>query len=245
MKKTLYLLATAILVSCGPKQAAKNQDQKIIDTTTVSNNDTTQQKQEKKKDASIYTYPPTTQVPSWFDLSAFGENYKPRKCKDSTQLMTIATALIVAIKDRDMGTIEKYVHPKKGVRFSPYMSVNMERDVKMSAKDFTKNWNLDKKFLWSTDWEDEIRLTMKDYFSQKVYDRDYIKESTPLINVIIDGGNTYSSVEEDYPTADYVEYYIAATEKGGGLDWNSLGLVFEMYEGTYKLVGIVHACWTP
>lgn len=43
-----------------------------------------------------------------------------------------------------------------------------------------------------------------------------------------------------------VEYYVEGTLVGGqpGNDWRALRLVFELVDGRYYLVGIIHDEWT-
>ncbi|MGF9911271.1 hypothetical protein ABEX47_12925 [Paenibacillus ehimensis] len=45
-----------------------------------------------------------------------------------------AEAVIAALKHRDMKQLQRYVHPEKGVRFSPYATVDVNHDLVVKAE---------------------------------------------------------------------------------------------------------------
>lgn len=50
---------------------------------------------------------------------------------------------------------------------------------------------------------------------------------------------------EVYENPIIVEYYFSGFDpEYEGIDWRSLRLVFEQYEGSWKLVGIINNQWT-
>ncbi|MGB4440375.1 MAG: hypothetical protein WBJ13_14380, partial [Sedimentibacter sp.] len=62
---------------------------------------------------------------------------------------------------------------------------------------------------------------------------------------VLSSGNMAENQYEVYENAIVVEYYFPGFNPDfGGADWKSLRLVFEEYEGAWKLVGIIHNQWT-
>ncbi len=58
-------------------------------------------------------------------------------------------------------------------------------------------------------------------------------------------GNSIDNSQEYYPGAMVVEYHFPGFDpQYGGLDWASLRLVFQEFEGRWVLVGIIHDEWT-
>lgn len=154
--------------------------------------------------------------------------------------------VLTAFRDKDMQTLSQYVHPDKGVRFSPYTYVELERDVVISKEEIKTLLESDKVYTWGLyDGSGEpIELTFSEYLSRFVYDRDFINADEIIYDVRYDRGNTINNVFEVYKGSHVIEYYFSGNEEYGGMDWKSLKLVFEEKEGKWYLVGVVHDEWT-
>jgi hypothetical protein len=62
---------------------------------------------------------------------------------------------------------------------------------------------------------------------------------------VLTSGNMIENQFEVYKDSIIVEYHIPEIDpQFEGLDWQSLRLVFEEYDGSWKLVGIIHNQWT-
>jgi hypothetical protein len=149
------------------------------------------------------------------------------------------------IRNRDFKALSKYTHPQKGVRFSPYSFVT-ERDLIFNASQIA-NFGSDKtKYMWGIfDGSGfNIEFTPAEYFDRFVYDKDFVKVGTVSYNKIQRKGNTQENQFEVYPNSTIVEYYFHGSEAHTGLDWASLRMVFEKYNGKWYLVGIIHNQWT-
>lgn len=157
-----------------------------------------------------------------------------------------AREVILAIKRRDTARLSAFVHPDKGVRFTPYNYVSITSDLVFS-RDRIRNLLLSKKrHVWG-DYEgsgDPIRLTFSEYYKIFIYDQDFA--SMPGVNY--NTFNTRGSADnpwEFYPGAIIVGYYYPGIEgpRGGIMDWKGLRLVFQKKGKTWFLVGILHDEW--
>lgn len=64
-------------------------------------------------------------------------------------------------------------------------------------------------------------------------------------NHVFSSGNIIDNSHDFYPNSIIVEYYLPGTDpNNGGMDWQSLRLVFQSIENQWYLVGIIHSQWT-
>lgn len=155
--------------------------------------------------------------------------------------------VIVSLKQRDMKQFAGYVHPVKGVRFSPYAYVDPESDLKFSAQAIIGIFEDQEKKLWGyyDGSGDKIYLTFADYFKKFVYSHDFSSADQVAYNAAIGSGNTRNNLIEVYPNGTFVEYHFSGLDpKVGGTSWVSLRLVFEEVDGEWYVVGVIHSQWT-
>lgn len=170
---------------------------------------------------------------------------KPMRAKEI--IKNTADRLIHAISIRDANIISKYVHPDKGVRFTPYTYISLENDLVFSKERLLYFFKDKKQYLWGRyDGSGEkIRLTPKKYYKEFIYSKDFKNAPEVGYNEVLSSGNMYENQFEIYDNPIIVEYYFPGFDpKYDGMDWKSLRLVFENYEGEWKLVGIIHNQWT-
>ncbi len=154
---------------------------------------------------------------------------------------TVATELVSVLRDKDMNKLAKFVHPVKGVRFSPYEFIEPSHKV-MTARQIGSKHNTP--YIWGN-YDGSglpISLTFAAYYRQFVYDRDYIRALQITQNGVVGNGNIINNIREFYPESVWMEYHFPSSPRRN--DWNSLWLVFERYRGTWYLVAIVHGEWT-
>lgn len=155
---------------------------------------------------------------------------------------------ITAIKGGDLKTLATIVHPTKGVRFSPYGNIRTgdSGDLVYTAAQLPEAMADTAVRRWGNfdGSGDPIDLTFAKYWARFVYDKDFAATPQVGFNKIIGIGNTLINMNEAYPGASFVEYYVPGTEKYGNMDWACLRLVFEQVDGVWYLVGIVHDQWT-
>ncbi|MGG3800606.1 hypothetical protein [Metabacillus fastidiosus] len=158
-----------------------------------------------------------------------------------------ANEIVEILKARDMQSLAKFVHPAKGVRFSPYAYIKEDEDLVFQADQVKGLLNDSTVYHWGEfDGSGEpIELTFEQYFNKFIYDEDYVKAEKVSINKRLGQGNTIDNSKEIYKEATIVEYHFQGFDKElEGMDWKSLRIVMEKQEGKWFLVGIIHDEWT-
>jgi hypothetical protein len=163
-------------------------------------------------------------------------------------LLTEALNVIEIIADFDIATLNAFVSPTKGVRFSPYAFVHENDDQLFFPGSALINlFNDATEHVWgSYDGSGEpIELTFTDYYDRFVYDQDFANPHMIGINQSIGTGNTINNLTDVYSNHGFVEFHFTGFDpQYEGIDWRSLTLVFENDNGVWYLVGIVHSEWT-
>lgn len=155
--------------------------------------------------------------------------------------------ILLAFKNNSFEYVAKYVHPEKGVRFSPYANVDTENNVVLYADDLKSIMTDSRGFDWGYyDGSGEpISGGFLTYFEEFVYDEDFLNAEKVAYDEVIGSGNTVNNIESAYPDAHFMEYYFSGfAPEYEGMDWVSLRLVFEEYKGEWYLVGVIHDGWT-
>ena len=159
-----------------------------------------------------------------------------------------ANQLIALIHDENWEAIASdFVAANRGVRFSPYASVRVDKDVTLTAIVLKKAFASPTVYTWG-DYDGSgmaIKLTFAKYVEKFVNDADYPNADVIGNNTVIGTGNSKNNVTTAYPKAKFVEYHFKGFDpQYGGMDWKSIRLVLEPIEGKWMLVGIIHDQWT-
>jgi len=165
---------------------------------------------------------------------------------DVPSLEETADRVVHALAAKDLETVAEFVHPEMGVRFSPYSYILEEHKVFMPEA-LPILMDLDAVYTWGSydGTGDAIELTFSDYYEAFVYSADFVNAEQVAVNDQIGQGNTINNIEEFYPGSSFVEYHFSGfDEQYGGMDRESLRLVFIEENGRWFLVGIVHDQWT-
>ncbi len=162
------------------------------------------------------------------------------------QVSAAAKRVVTTLKNKDMRRLATFVHPTKGVRFSPYGFINTETDLIFKKSQVPNLMLLRRTYLWgSYDGSgDPINLGFPGYYQKFIYDSDFARAPQVSYNRKIGSGNTTFNLAEVYPTGKFVEYYFPGKRKSGGMDWRSLRLIFEKSGARWYLVGVSHDQWT-
>ncbi len=161
--------------------------------------------------------------------------------------LTTAMTVIQLLKNQDMAGLQPYIHPVKGVRFSPYGYVDTANHLLFTATQAGNLMTDATVYTWgSFDGSgDPIQMDFPAYYSKFIYDEDFINPHIIGNNTLIGTGNTLHNIAAVYPGAVFVEFHFTGFDpQYGGMDWRSLRLVFENVGGNWMLVGIVHDSWT-
>ena len=177
----------------------------------------------------------------------FTENDNALNQTSEENPITVSQEIVSLLKDKDIENLFYFIHPEKGVRFSPYSNIDEDNDIVFSKDEFVDAFYDDKEYLWGSydGTGDPINLTFAEYYDRFVFDVDYTKADKVALNQLIGMGNTIVNIDEVYPNGSFVEFHISSQDpQYNGMDWRSLRLVFEMDNNNWYLVGIVHGEWT-
>lgn len=192
----------------------------------------------------------------YVDISEIPDSLKQRPVIDSTAIVVvnkdsvlrkITKDIFTLIKTKNYSALDSFIHPERGVRFSPYANISSS-DKKFSSAEFvslfTKNKN--KKYDWGNydGSGDPIVLTAAEYFKKFVYDANFLHPEKFTVNKIIGTGNSLNNIHSFYKSDDFTESYFSGSKKADGMDWKTVRLVFAQKDGKYYLIGIVHDQWT-
>lgn len=149
------------------------------------------------------------------------------------------------LKTKDYEKFAQYIHPEKGVRFSMYGFVQPKKDKVFTKDDFLKYIGTNIKFTWGEKdgTGDLLQMSLKNYLEKWVFAKDFTIAEM-FTDEIKQGGNTINNIKDEYPNSIFTENYLSGSEEYAQMDWNSLRLVFEEFEGKLFLVGIINDRWT-
>jgi hypothetical protein len=192
------------------------------------------------------------QINSNDQISVPPEEIKENKEEDKSpvEILTVeetASNIVGLLSKRDLVSLAEYVHPTKGVRFTPYGYINLEEDQGFSSIEITNLWDDDKTYLWGyyDGTGDPIELTFREYYSKFIYDVDFADAEEISVNKRLGQGNSLDNSKIVYQNGTVVEFHFSGFDKQyDGMDWKSLRLVLEKVEDKWFLIGIIHDQWT-
>lgn len=170
---------------------------------------------------------------------------KPEPAKTAIEATT--QQAIEAIQSKDFEALAGLSHPEKGVRFTPYTHVSTEKDQVFKAEDLKNFFQDDKVYFWGyyDGSGEDMKLTPAEYYEEYIYTADFVKAEKVGYNEVLSFGNVLENQFQVYENPIIVEYYFSGFDKKyEGMDWQSLRLVFQHYDGSWKLVGVIHNQWT-
>ena len=158
---------------------------------------------------------------------------------------TKARGVISALHDRHMNRLAGFVHPSKGLQFSPYVHA-ANSDRKFARSRVRALGQTQQRYLWGSydGTGDPIRLSWREYFLKFVYNRNFAATPNVSYNVIKNRGNTPNNLHAFYPGSIVVEYFTPDPKEADGFNWQGLWLVFQPRGTNWYLVGIAHDQWT-
>jgi hypothetical protein len=160
-----------------------------------------------------------------------------------------ARQIMIALKNRDMRRLSGFVHPSRGVRFSPYVYVDTKVTRVLSRRQLVSLYRSNRRLVWgeADGSGDPIRMTFRRYLGAYVYRQDLLSDKEPTYNPErTHSGNTISNLRQVYPRSIIVAYGHEGTTgpQGGAMDWQVLYLIFEKMGREWYLVGIANDEWT-
>lgn len=158
-----------------------------------------------------------------------------------------AREAMAALRGKGLRRFSSFVHPTQGVRFSPSAYVDAGHDLRFTARHVSTFFSDTTRYTWGlADGTGEpIQLTFAEFYRRHLNDRDYSSAPQVSYNRTLGRGNTVNNATAVYPGAVIVEYYFPGTDPNfGGLDWESLRLVFQRQGTAWYIVGIIKDHWT-
>ena len=194
-----------------------------------------------------FTPPPGTSSPEGSGSVPSAPQSSPLDLADNFPLLGSACSVNRSIQRQNWSALAAYVHPERGVTFTPYSTVEPDSNLTFTP-DQIKNLAQDQTiYTWGFEdgRGDPIQLTILQYFQRYVYDKDYTMAPEIGVDRIMTGGNALENLTEAYPGCRFVDFsFPSADPVNDGMDWSSLKLVFQPEGEHWYLVGVVHGEWT-
>ena len=165
----------------------------------------------------------------------------------SDHLLDTTIEVLESLKDKDMENLSEFVHPTKGIRFSPYGYVDVDNHQVFSAEEVSAIKDDAGFYTWgSYDGSGEsIELDFDGYYDEFIFDEDFLNPQIIGNNVSVSQGNSLDNISEVYEGGHFIELHFQGIDpQYEGIDWKSLKLVFEAVDNDWYLVGVVHDQWT-
>jgi len=190
--------------------------------------------------------PIPTSAPATAELPAAATATSAPLLSPEDTVVALGAQALAALKAQDMAALAALAHPTQGVRFSPYAFVRDE-DLGFTPAQLNGAFSDSTVYEWGAyDGSGEpINLTFAGYYQEFIFDQDYTTAEAVGVNERLGQGNSIDNSHEAYPGAMVVEYHFPGFNPDyEGMDWVSLRLVFQEFEGRWVLVGIIHDQWT-
>ena len=161
----------------------------------------------------------------------------------TSQLTQLALEAAGYIKSGDYRALSRMIHPEYGVVISPYATVSLSSNKCFTREDVSKFGDDGVSYIWgiTDDVGDPIEMTPCDYFTEYVYNFDYVNSSIIGINRIVKSGNSLENLSDMFPGCQFVDLHNPGTEETEYANWSTLRLVFEEYDGIMMLTAIIHS----
>lgn len=172
-----------------------------------------------------------------------GETQKDDNRKEA--ITQLNKEILEILKNKQYHKLSAYIHPEKGITFSMYAFISPQEDKHFSRAEFEKYLPTKTLFTWGAmDGSGDLyKASISDYLSKWVYCKDFTtgKLTYNEFGVV---GNSLNNLREIYKNADFTENYIKPPDEEHPMDWNTLRMVFEPYQGKYYLIAIINDQWT-
>ena len=161
------------------------------------------------------------------------------------ELAKLATAVAERIAAGDYEGLSGYVHPVFGLVFAPYSTMNLGSNQCFTPQRVAITGRDSSVYVWGVKYgsDEPIQMTAAQYFSEYVYDRDYVHAPVMGFNTVLRSGNALENVSAAFPDGQFVDLYFPSTSAEAD-DWRILRMVFEDYEGEMKLSALIHSEYT-
>lgn len=176
-----------------------------------------------------------------------GDSPAVRADVDGQELGALAYSVLCYINRGDFEALSGLIHPEFGVVFSPYATVSLSTDKCFRAEQVAGFETDTKLYVWGVyaGNGEPIELTVSDYFSMFVTDRDYQAAPVVGVNHIVRSGNALENFTDEFKDVQFIDFHIPGNPANGDddYDWSSLRIGFEEFGGALWLTVILHSQW--
>lgn len=143
--------------------------------------------------------------------------------------------------DKDMTHMVRHVHPKYGVRFTPY-PIFTQSDQVFTPQQVLNLFSNSKTYTWGRigGTGDPIKMTFAEYYKRFVYSRDFSQAPVVSYNATAKGGTLGNNSATFFPGSRFIDYFWPGTEANGDRDWRTLRLVFMPWQDNWLLVAVAN-----
>ena len=82
-------------------------------------------------------------------------------------------------------------------------------------------------YYYGTPVETQILLDFNDYYDEFIYDQDFLNANIIGVNAVVSYGVMIDNIFDEYPDAEYLEFYIITSQDNNHIYWRSLKVAFE------------------
>lgn len=185
--------------------------------------------------------------PSQKEENTSVEAVNPSYTSETIKIMQLAFTVASLLEQGEYEALSSFVHPEKGVRFTPYSTVDFQLDRVLTGQQLKTDPLDDTVHHWGIQDGSgfPLTLTTAEYFAQFVVPMKYTMAPYVALDTVLISGNSLENITEAYPEGHFVDFSFRGIDPDfGGIDWSSLKLVFEPVEDSYFLVGVVRGQWT-
>jgi len=177
------------------------------------------------------------------------ESYFPKLSSEESQAVieTVDSEIIILLNQRNYTQLANYIHPEKGVRFTPY-SESKATDQLLTKEEFLDNIKTDPTLNWGYYANPDnpegfpIELTLNEYLETFVYQGDYINSDVIGYNERVNHHFFFLPEFEhiEYKDSIVVEHFI----DDDLYDFLSIKIVYQKYEESWYIVAFINNEWT-
>ena len=167
---------------------------------------------------------------------------------DNAKLTALACTVLGFIDTGDYLSLSRVAHPEFGVVFSPCATVSLNTNKCFQSEQIAAFGSDHTIYVWGVreGAGEPIEMTPQSYFAEYYLAKGYTGASIIGVNRIIKSGNALENITEMFPDVSFVDFHIPGGDRDAteDLNWKSLRLGFEEYEGKLWLTVILNSKWT-
>jgi hypothetical protein len=167
--------------------------------------------------------------------------------QDSITVFTFTGHAVGFLKEKNLAGLSRLVHPEKGVVFHPFGHIDPQTAVTLMPEEIKELFKSRRVMIWGHEdgTGDPIEMTFQEYYEEYLFEINYLEAPVASFNKRAGKGNSINNIGQIFPNAVFAEYHFPGfDEQYKGMDWLSLRVVVEQYNGLFYIVALVNDRWT-